>query len=235
MKKIVKWLSFNTWLVRWSRILINIISLIVVVLWAFEDWFEKTFNFLFVIELEALLVIISLVSTMLINLMSKLLDEAEYSPANALALGYFNNFIYPVITQLKENGIVNPKLCIYKPKHFDELTSTSIDLIKADLVNKKYSLIEVNLTLKGARARDVLTLNKRSKIQTYFDFPNTLLSLYSYVDYKIESKHNSSVENKKKLLIRDLIEKFYQNINELIKEKGFESNITYCDKFLDEL
>ena len=36
----------------------------------------------------------------------------------------------------------------------------------------------------------------------YFDIPNTLISLFAYVEYKIESEENSSIEFKKKELIR---------------------------------
>jgi hypothetical protein len=205
------------------------------VIWAFKSWIEKKFNITFIIDLEALLAITSLLTIGVNRILGKLLEEIEYSPAYALALGYFNNFILPVITQLKENGVINPKLCIYRPNHFDELSSINIDLIKAELVNKKYELVEINLKLKGARARDVLSLNKKSKLQTYFDFPNTLLSLYSYVDFKIGSSENSSIDEKKNKLIGRLIEQFYIKINELIKNNNLTNNITFKDNKLEDL
>lgn len=235
MRAFIQWLSVNSGIVKWLNIITNVFSIIVIIIWAFQSWFEKTFHIKFVIELEALLALVSLLILALNSLLNKLLEEAEYSPAYALAIGYFNNFIFPVIIQLKEDGIVSPKLCIYRPKHFDELSSTNIDHIKAELTNKKYNLAEINLKLKGARARDILTLNKKSKIYSFFDFPNTLLSLYSYVDYKIGSRSNSSGNEKKNILIGNLIEQFYIKLEDLVAEKGLNGNITYCTKNLNEL
>lgn len=229
------------WLIRYPKTLksasyiLTILNVILLISWLCEGWFIDEFHYSSILSLEASVVIIGMIVGGINILQSRVISALEYSPSYALAYGYFNNFIFPAITQLKENKVVSPKLCIYKPLHFDELSNTNIDMIKAELSNKKYELSSINLDLKGARARDILTLNKKSKVHTYFDFPNTLLSLYSYVDYKVGSKSNSSVDNKKKELIGNLIEQFYIKIKELIEEKGLQNNITYCDKKLDEL
>nr|P0DUD7.1 RecName: Full=CD-NTase-associated protein 13; Short=Cap13; AltName: Full=TM-STING; Short=FsSTING [Flavobacteriaceae sp. genome_bin_11] len=235
MEKIYTWLKTNSYIVHHVSTSLNIISFIIVLIWIFESTIKEKLNIIFTVNLEAIVVFISILIVGLNQLLQKLLIEAEYSPAFALAVGYFKNFIFPAITQIKENGEVNPKICIYKPKHFDELTSTNIDMIKAELTNKKYNLSEINLSLKGARARDILTLNKKSKIHSYFDFPNTLLSLYSYVDFKIASSNNNSSELKKKKFVELLIEQFYLKLNELIQENNLTNNITFCDKNLQGL
>lgn len=220
---------------KWTSYILTFFYGILLLAWLCEGWFIDNFHYSSILSLEASVVIVGMLLGGINILQSRVISALEYSPAYALAYGYFNNLIFPVITQLKEDRVVNPKLCIYKPLHFDELSSTNIDMIKAELINKKYVLSSLNLALKGARARDIITLNKKSKVHTYFDFPNTLLSLYSYVDYKVGSKPNSSVDSTKNELIGNLIEQFYLKINELVEEKGLENNVTYCDKKLDEL
>lgn len=235
MTKLTKWFSINIWIVKWSSYILNTVSILTMILWLFKSFIEKKLNIKFIIDLEALFAATTGSLVIINQILRKLLKDAEYSPAYALAVGYVNNFIAPVITQLKENGIKNPKLCIYRPSHFDELTSDNVDRVKADLIHKKYELTEINLKLKGARARDILTLNKKDKVHTYFDFPNTLISLYGYVDYKIESKANTNIENTKNELIAELIEQFYLKVDEMIKSKNLQNSISYCDKKLTDL
>lgn len=235
MTKLTKWLSTNIWIIKWSSYILNTISILIVALWLFKSIIEENLKIEFIIDLEALFAVTTGLLVVINQILRELLKDAEYSPAYALAVGYVNNFIAPVITQLKENGTKNPKLCIYRPSHFDELTSENVDRVKADLIHKKYELTEINLKLKGARARDILTLNKKAKVHTYFDFPNTLLSLYGYVDYKIESKANMNIDKIKNDLIAELIEQFYLKIDEMIKLKNLQNSISYCDKNLSSL
>ena len=160
----------------------------------------------------------------------KLFEKTEYSPADVLALGYVNNFLVPVITQLKEDGVKKPSLCIYKPNKIYELESSNIYAIKAELRSREYSLVEVEvkLNLKQARARDILTIQKNDSNQIYFDFPNTLLSLLSYIDYKAESKANTLSDKIKTELGVNLIFEFYKKAEELAKEKRIHKNIKFC-------
>lgn len=235
MKSVVKWLTRNMVVIRWSSYILSGLSVLFLVMWALKASIESYFNIIFIIDLEACVAIISALLVLLSQLQRKLLDEAEYSPAHALASGYVNNFISPVITQLIEDGIAKPKLCIFRPEDFDDLSPDSVDRIKGRLVNKNYDLSEINLKLKHGRARDILTLNKKSKVHRYFDFPNTLLSLYAYVDYKLGSDPNTNVIAQKKEFIGNLIEEFYLEVADLIKLKGIEKYVEYCDKSLDKL
>jgi hypothetical protein len=233
MRVILEWFKTNSGATKGISYILNTFSILILLLWIIKSQVEEFFNIKFLIDIEAVFALISVFSVSLNHLLRKLLEDAEYSPAYALATGYVNNFVFPVITQLKEDGVKNPKLCIYKPKHFDELTSGNIDRVKAELKNKNYALEEVNLKLKHARARDILILNKMSKVHAYFDFPNTLLSLFAYVDYKIGSRPNTSLEEKKKKLISELIEEFYSKLTVLIEEKNLTRNIIYCDDTLN--
>jgi hypothetical protein len=171
---------------------------------------------------------LSIFAVSLNQLNRKLFEKVEYSPADVLALGYVNHFIIPVIIQLKENGVINPILCIYKPTKINDLESSNIDAIKAELKNKKYSLEEIKLNLKHSRARDLLTIQKNKNNQVYFDFPNTLLSLINYIDYKVVSKANTSADKIKTELGVKLISEFYKKVEELTKEKRISQNIKFC-------
>lgn len=208
---------------------LNTIAAIIIVFWLLKKAIPKFEN----IDLEALVTIVSFFAVTLNQLNRKLFERTEYSPADVLALGYVNNFLLPVITQLKEDGIRNPSLCIYKPNKINELEASNIDVIKAELRNKNYLLQEVKLNLRQARARDILTIQKNENKQIYFDFPNTLLSLLNYIDYKAESKSNTSPDKLKTELGISLITKFYKKVEELADEKRIYVNIKFCDADLN--
>lgn len=204
---------------------LNAITAIIIVFWLLKKTIPYFENF----DLEALVTIVSFFAVALNQINRKLFERTEYSPADVLALGYVNNFLLPVITQLKEDGIKNPSLCVYKPGKINELEASNIDVIKAELRNKNYLLQEVKLNLRQARARDILTIQKNENKQIYFDFPNTLLSLLNYIDYKAESKANTCSDKLKIELGISLITKFYSKVEELAKEKRIHKNIKFCD------
>lgn len=205
--------------------ILNVTTAIIIIFWLLK----KTIPYFETIDLEALVTIVSFIAVTFNQLNRKLFERTEYSPAYVLALGYVNNFLLPVITQLKEDGIKNPSLCIYKPNKINELEASNIDVIKAELRNNSYLLQEVKLNLKQARARDILIIQKNQNKQIYFDFPNTLLSLLDYIDYKAESKANTSPDKLKTELGISLITEFYKKVEELSKEKRINSNIKFCN------
>jgi hypothetical protein len=231
MKKVVSkvsnWLTPYKNLIKWISWGVNLLATIVLVYWIFEipiKFGETSF------EQEPLLVGLTLLFATLNQIHRWLLSESEYSPAYALASGYVTNFLSPVITQLLENGEKNPVIYVYKPKNLSELFKNNIDRVKAEIQNNDFILNEVNLTLKHARARDILLVQKSKTKKIYFDFPNTLTSFISYVDYKINSKEDNSSEKAKEKLTNDLIEMFYQKVDELLKKENIQANVKYCDR-----
>jgi nucleotide-binding STING sensor domain-containing protein len=208
------------------QLIFRIASIIVLTLWIiFNDWdfWEPTMG---------IITVIAYIATEWYN---KKVEDAEYSPAYALAYGYVNNFLFPAITQILENDTETPKLCIYRPNDLEDLYPENIDRIKAEIKNRSFSINEIQLDLKQGRARDILTIEKSSLMRLYFDFPNTLTSLVGYVDYKVESVKNESVEQKKKELGDKLIKSFFSKLEELVKQKKFEQYIDYCDTQLNIL
>lgn len=229
IKAILSFLKRYSKLIKWLSSLVNIIAGVALVLWLLN----KEITLLdFTFDKEALFVILTSAAVSLNQFHKWLLRDAEYSPAFALALGYVNNFIEPTIVQLIENGIKDPIIYIFKPKSIEDLTKDNIDKIKARIRNMDFKIEELNLDLKHSRARDILLIQTSDSKKVYFDIPNTLLSLTSYIDYKMDSKSNTSIEKEKMELTKVLFEKFYDKIDELAKAKHLESHINYCDSNL---
>lgn len=215
---------------KWGSWVVNTLAITSLLMWVFKVPLvisEVSY------ELEPAYVLLTAIAIALNQMHRWLLLDAEYSPAYALAAGYVNNFLSPVITQLKEDGVVEPIICIYKPKQFSELFPNNVDKIKAEISNKKFKLKKVNLVLKHGRARDVLTIKQSKDNKLYFDLPNTLLSLVEYVNYKVDSRSNSLTDKAKEELTASLITSFYERVDKLLEESNISGNIQYCDSNLE--
>jgi hypothetical protein len=228
--RILSFLVKNSTLIRYLSIILNIVASVALVLWLFN---KDIIIYGWTLDKEALFVILTCVAALLNQFHKWLLKEAEYSPAYALALGYVNNFIEPVITQLLEDGIKKPLIYVYQPKSISELYKSNIDKTKATIKNMEFDLTELQLNLKHGRARDILTIQKSKTKKVFFDFPNTLLSLSAYIDYKISSGANEFNDKEKLKFTEELFKKFYFKVNELVIEKNLKEYIKYCDKSLD--
>jgi hypothetical protein len=229
-RKVISFLFKNSTLIKYLSIVFNVVASIALIMWLLN---KDITICKWSLDKEALFVILTSVAVLLNQFHKWLLAEAEYSPAYALALGYVNNFIEPVITQLIEDGIKTPLVYIYRPKTISELYKTNIDKTKATIKNMQFDLTELQLNLKHGRARDILTIQKSKTKKVFFDFPNTLLSLSAYIDYKTSSGANQFNDKEKVKLTEELFEKFYSKINDLTKEKNLDEYIKYCDKKLN--
>ncbi len=228
-KRIVKILRGKPKTIKVLSLSLNIIAGISLILWLLS---KKLDLFGVNIDLEALFVLLTTLAVFFNQAYKWLLEDAEYSPAYALALGYVNNFIEPALVQLIENGIKRPQIYIYKPEDISELYTPNIDKTKALIKNDSFEINELQLDLKHGRARDILTIQKSKTKMVYFDFPNTLLSLSAYIDFKIATKKNEIDLKEKSELTKTLFNKFYCKVDELLKTKSLDAHIKYCDKNL---
>ncbi|WCC44688.1 hypothetical protein PJW08_14005 [Tenacibaculum finnmarkense] len=226
---IIKFLKGKLKIIKFLSVLFNLIAVITLVFWLLK---KKLLVLGDEVDLEAFFVLLTTISIFFNQAYKWLLEDSEYSPTYALALGYVNNFIEPAIVQLVENGIKKPLFYIYKPENISELYEQSIDMTKATIKNKSFEVNELQLNLKHGRARDILTIQKSKTKMIYFDFPNTLLSLSSYIDFKIASRENETSSNEKVELTNILFDKFYAKVDELLKDKNLDTYIKYCDKNL---
>ena len=186
------------------------------------------------IQWEPIVGIVLIAKEVVINRLINRIDQLEFSPAVSLAHGYVNNFLEPAINELLlKNGSSVTSFKIYIPNSLDELSDQHIDRMKHKIMSKGYQLNEIKLKKKTGRPHDLLTVEKHEGSMSYFDFPRTLLSLQSYIDYKVESNKNESLDNKKQVLGSKLIEAFRTEVERLIEMKKLGDIVTYVNESLN--
>lgn len=170
------------------------------------------------------------------NLMKEREEELELEKHSfALAYGYVNNFIEPVITNLLNK--IEPsdeiEFYIYIPEELSELEPRSIERILAKIKRLNYSSSVVNLEFREGRARDIMTVYKDQEDSVrYFDFPNTLLALVKMIDYNVKSDKNTSNEQDKIDLGKKYIDNFKAEIEKMIHTKNISEYVKFTDKHL---
>jgi hypothetical protein len=190
-------------------------------------------------DAEPITVVLGLVSTAVTALLSEFgsrLEEEEFSLPYALAYGYINNFVEPLISQLLKNiplGSPKPKLYIYVPDKLNELEPRNIERVIGRIRMKSFEDKVVNLEFQEGRARDILTVSASDKQRVYFDFPNTLLSLNSLIDYKMESRKNRFSDSIREEMAKEYIVKFKQVLETLIRSKDLGGYVYFVDKNLE--
>ncbi|WP_420583111.1 STING domain-containing protein [Reichenbachiella sp.] len=161
------------------------------------------------------------------------IEKLEFSPAISLAHGYVNNFLEPAISELlQKNGSSNLDFKVYIPSELEELSDQQIERMKLQIQSKGYQLNQIKLKRKTGRPHDILTVEKQEGSVSYFDFPRTLLSLQSYIDYKVASSRNESTDFKKQVLGNKLIEAFNKEVRRLIEKKNLTDAVSFTEKSL---
>jgi hypothetical protein len=221
---ILNWAIENPVIFRRFSYILNLLLLLIFILWILQMKIPGYIN----LDAEAAFAGISSLAALLNQFNRKLFEKVEYSPAEVLALGYVNNFLFPAIMQLKQSE-ANPVIYIYKPNKIKELDEDGIENMKGDLLNKYHSLDKVVLDIKKARYRDILIIKKDATTKKYLDFPSTLVALLDYIDYKVVSKANTSTEEVKAELGRKLIDEFYIKLEKLLEDKLIKKNVKFCD------
>jgi len=186
-------------------------------------------------EPEPITVLLGLISgavTGLLNEYSQRLAKEEFSTSYALAYGYVNNFLEPAITQLlKQNSKL--KFYIYLPERLSELEPKQVERTVVRMKEKNFSKQIINLELNEGRPRDILLISKGDGDSVYFDFPATLLTLNSYIDYKVESRSGSFAEEDKVKMGVESISKFKEALLTMIEKKGLQEYISFADRNLN--
>ncbi len=161
------------------------------------------------------------------------IEVLEFSPAISLAHGYVNNFLEPAINELLSKYGNDVKFIIYIPHDLEELSDQQIDRMKIQIEADGYKLKEIKLKRKSGRPHDILTIEKHSGSVSYFDFPRTLLSLQSYIDYKVETAKNELSEEKQLRLGKKLVDAFKNEVQRLITKKNLNNKIHFVNKSLE--
>ena len=70
-------------------------------------------------------------------------------------------------------------------------------------------------------------LFKAQKEHTFFDFPNTITTLYNYIEYKTSNQGELPRPPMHKISKR-LLDEFYNQVLALMKAKKLDAYITFC-------
>lgn len=211
-------------------ILLWVSTFVIAMCWLF--WKDAPF------DPEPITVVLGLISTAVTALLSEFssrLEEEEFSLPYALAYGYVHNFVEPLISQLMKGiplGSEKPKLYIYIPSKLSELEPRNIERVIGRIRMKSFEDKVVNLEFQEGRARDILTVTASNNKRVYFDFPNTLLSLNSLIDYKMESRKNRFSDSIKDEMAKEYIVKFRQVIQKLLEARDLTEYVFFVDKNL---
>ncbi len=211
-------------------ILLWVCTFVVAMCWIF--WENPPF------DPEPITVVTGLISTAvtaLLNEFGSRLEEEEYSLAYALAYGYVNNFVEPLLSELLRMSAEEgkpPVLLIYMPDKLAELEPRNIERVLAKIRLRNVKEEVVNLQFREGRARDVLTVSSGDN-RMYFDFPNTLLSLNSLIDFKVESRKNKFSEGEKERLGKENIQRFRTVVEEMLDRKDLLSYVRFVDRNLN--
>ncbi|MCW3808065.1 STING domain-containing protein [Plebeiibacterium marinum] len=176
-----------------------------------------------------LLTIVTPLLSYLVKKYSDIIAIEKFSTANALAYGYINNFIEPVLTELIKKS-KKPVIYIYLPQTIDELYPKNVERIKANFIEKYGNIgtrsIKIN---EGRGARDLMTIASLGE-DCFFDIPNTLLTLKPLIDYQVISPKNDLTDIEKEKLGVKYIDVFKQEILKLLSRKQLDKNIILIDK-----
>ncbi|HEY3405865.1 MAG TPA: STING domain-containing protein, partial [Ohtaekwangia sp.] len=114
-----------------------------------------------------------------------------------------------------------------------ELEPRNIERVIGRIRMKSFEDKIINLEFQEGRARDILTVTASNNKRVYFDFPNTLLSLNSLIDYKMESRKNRFSDSIRDEMAKDYIIKFKQVIQKLLEARDLTEYVFFVDKNLE--
>jgi hypothetical protein len=188
-------------------------------------------------EPEPLTLVLGLISaavTALVREFRERLIKEEYSTSYALAYGYVHNFLIPAIDKIEEqNPQQKAKIFIYMPEELKELEDEQTKRTLRAVRKLGFSDQVLNLELTKDRTRDLIVLSRSQYAPIYFDFPKTLLTLNSYIDYKLDSKANHFDQPDKVKLGKKYIDLFEQHMWEMLEEYNMHEAISVVNRNLD--
>jgi hypothetical protein len=125
---------------------------------------------------------------------------------------------------------------IYLPGELAELEDEAVKRTVIRMRGLGYETRTVQLDLRQPRPREVLSLLKSAADSLrYFDFPTTLLTLRQLVDFKLESRKDSSPEEARRELGRAYIEQFRAELQKQLTERDLARHVVLVDRRLTPL
>ncbi len=168
--------------------------------------------------------------------------EGDYSLCFALAHGYVNNFVRHALADLTEQSPDDGQFVIFRPAGLEELDDLSVERYKNALTAKGYTPSVRVLKPVGKRARDVFMIQEKKltgKKVSYVDFPSTLLTLSSLIEYRndvqrADTGHDlSTVE--KQLMTQALIDCFFREVARMLAPEITKSQVIFTNSRMGHL
>lgn len=164
------------------------------------------------------------------------LEEERFSTPMALAFGYVRNFLEPAVTALIEQSkgrAEQIKIHVYIPNHLEELETLSRQRILARIREARFRDEVIKLQFDSGRARDIITVTRAGEdTPRYFDFPTTLLTLTSLVDYKVATAAEPMGAKDREALGRQYVEKFRDYLLQCAARLNLSKHVELTDRNL---
>lgn len=221
-----------------TSVLILAASVVLAVLWVF---FSDAVNWEPYLALLGLLyAVVPLTGRWSLNRLNRDLKKERLTLTYALAYGYLNNYLAPVVRRLRKELKDPSKLrfVVYVPRFLSELRREYIDEMLVELENRSFEIETVALDFpEQKRQIDFRTAKKLPEASSggevvYFDFPTTLLILEQAVAYRLESPGDRFVAEDRRRLELAYIREFREHLRMMLDDPRFEiirDNIELAD------
>lgn len=154
----------------------------------------------------------------------KLVRFEEYTPPRALAIGYADNFLVPVLQKLTDPAGGRPKppkgkfFFVYVPRRLTESPQDQMDLFRKtirDAGGYRCDRVLMDLADRTTRQLDAVVDEASGRVR-FLDCPRTLGTLDDFIRYKMTSRGDSSDDEEREALERRYIGEFRTELEKLV-------------------
>lgn len=214
-----------------------VLAFIASIIWVYQDHAKPD---PWVNLFTLLSVIFAALAAIWVSMQSRI--EGDYSLCFALAHGYVNNFVRYALADLLKLSPEGSQFVIFRPAGLQQLDDASVNAFKAELVSRGYAPSVRVLEPEGKRARDVFMIQGRKEHGdrvSYVDFPSTLLTLASLIDYRNDA-HRAETGSElsvteRQLMTQALIDCFFKEVVRLLSTEVMQGRIVFTDSRMVQL
>lgn len=169
------------------------------------------------------------------KLSTRLREQIKFSPATALAIGYFQNFLFKIGPELARNPSLtiegkpcdlplnHRRMIVFVPENLPSATHQGVETFKSKIEAGGRRVAKAELTT-GSRPFSFWALIDEGNPQAppiLFDYPTALGNMVEVLNYHMGEKTFGRKTNKRIKAEKQEIENFSTVINQLIHDKGF--------------
>lgn len=177
-------------------------------------------------------------------LMKRLKEEIKFSPATALGIGYFQNFIFKVGPEIARNAPLfidgrelqipraNRKIHIYLPEHLPGASHQGVEEYKFALEDRGLKVVEAKVVTESRLFAFYAIVDKSNpdEAPVLFDYPTALGNMVEVLNYHFGEKVFSTNSDKRQKLEKREIQNFSDVLTKLIHDKNLTSFFTVTNE-----